>query len=89
MMEEVGFEPTVGVCPTSVFETDAFGHSATLPEIVWAKRVPNCCLKRNALLYPLRFFKKIIFIKIFFDIIEKEREEAAHDTTTSSNTSLC
>ena len=28
--EEVGFEPTVG-CPTSVFETDAFGHSATLP----------------------------------------------------------
>ena len=28
--EEVGFEPTVG-CPTSVFETDAIGHSATLP----------------------------------------------------------
>lgn len=28
--EEVGFEPTVG-CPTSVFKTDALGHSATLP----------------------------------------------------------
>ena len=30
--EEVGFEPTVGGCPTSVFKTDAFGHSATLPK---------------------------------------------------------
>ena len=29
--EEVGFEPTVEGYPTSVFETDAFGHSATLP----------------------------------------------------------
>ncbi len=28
--EEVGFEPTVGF-PTSVFKTDAIGHSATLP----------------------------------------------------------
>lgn len=32
MMEEVGFEPTVGDRPTSVFKTDAFGHSATLPD---------------------------------------------------------
>jgi hypothetical protein len=29
--EEVGFEPTVP-CRTSVFKTDAIGHSATLPE---------------------------------------------------------
>ena len=33
--EEEGFEPPVG-CPTSVFKTDAFGHSATLPQIVWS-----------------------------------------------------
>lgn len=29
--EEEGFEPPVP-CGTSVFKTDAFGHSATLPE---------------------------------------------------------
>jgi hypothetical protein len=30
--EEVGFEPTVP-CRTSVFKTDAIGHSATLPQV--------------------------------------------------------
>lgn len=42
--EEVGFEPTVP-CETSVFKTDAIGHSATLPyrqaiyaEIIQLKR---------------------------------------------------
>jgi hypothetical protein len=31
MAERVGFEPTVGGCPTTVFETVAFDHSATSP----------------------------------------------------------
>ena len=30
MAERVGFEPTVG-CPTLVFKTSAFDHSATSP----------------------------------------------------------
>ena len=30
MAERVGFEPTVG-CPTPVFKTGAFDHSATSP----------------------------------------------------------
>gem|GEM_PF-2385041 len=31
LAERVGFEPTVGVKPTAVFETAAFVHSATSP----------------------------------------------------------
>ena len=38
MAEGVGFEPTVG-CPTSVFKTDAFVHSATPPRPPWYRVV--------------------------------------------------
>ncbi len=32
MAEEVGFEPTVGGHPTTVFKTAALNHSATPPQ---------------------------------------------------------
>lgn len=72
--EEVGFEPTVP-CRTSVFKTDAIGHSATLPMVKYFNRIlPN--ISRINLLCNLlpscRFFldkmAKIYQIKfIYFD----------------------
>jgi hypothetical protein len=36
MAEAVGFEPTDG-CPSLVFKTSAFNHSATLPLVNYSK----------------------------------------------------
>lgn len=39
--EAKGFEPPVG-CPTAVFKTAAFDHSATPPSLGVAKGVERC-----------------------------------------------
>ena len=41
--EGVGFEPTVGLSPTSVFKTDAFVHSAIPPRRSGEAEDPSEC----------------------------------------------
>ena len=50
--EEVGFEPTVP-CRTSVFKTDAIGHSATLPNN------ESNSLRQIGVVHKREFIKKI------------------------------
>ena len=44
--EEEGFEPPVP-CGTSVFKTDAFGHSATLPLFHSSNNKDDYIIKKN------------------------------------------
>ena len=54
MAEGVGFEPTVGGHPTTVFKTVAIGHSATLPPVALFSLhyISQTCRTRNVV-FPL------------------------------------